>query len=469
MTGARVVVIGGGLAGIAAALDCADAGAQVTLLEARGRLGGAAYSFERDGLRVDNGQHVFLRCCVEYQALLARIGASDLVSIQERLDVPVVAPGGRRSRLRRNALPAPLHLAWSLLRYPFVGPRELLSLALAMQSLSRLDVEDPVNDERSFASWLAEHRQHRPAVEAVWDLIVRPTVNLGVEEASLAQAAQVFQIGLLTDARAGDIGWARAPLSELHDRAARVALERAGVEVRLRSTVRSLDASLTVVASDGFSECADAVVMALPPRQAVSLLPPEAGVDAGLADKLGTSSIVNLHIVYDRRVLDEPFFAGIGTPVQWVFDRTESSGLPGGGQYLAVSLSAADGELHATSQELRDRYVPLIAELLPAARDAVVERFFVSREHAATFRAAPGARAHRPGPRTAVPGLALAGTYTDTGWPATMESAVRSGHVAAAVVIESLGHDSLARGGRDLGQPNLAAPVAPADSVVVGS
>lgn len=430
MSGGRVVVIGGGLAGIAAALDCAQAGANVTLLEARGRLGGAAYSYERDGLTVDNGQHVFLRCCVQYQELLERIGASHLVRIQSRLEVPVIAPGARRSRLKRNALPAPLHLAGSLLRYPFVGPRELLSLAWAMRSLSALDVDDPANDERPFASWLAEHRQHRPAIDAVWDLITRPTVNLPVQEASLAQAAQVFQIGLLSDAGAGDIGWAQAPLSELHDRAARAALERAGVEVRLRSTVRVLDPSLTVAASDGFSASADAVVVAVPPRQAASLLPPQAGVDAKLAERLGSSAIVNLHIVYDRRVLDEPFFAGIDTPVQWVFDRTESSGLTEG-QYLAVSLSAADAELHATVGELRDKYVPLIAELLPAACSARVERFFVSREHAATFRAGPGARAHRPGPQTDVSGLVLAGTYTDTGWPATMESAVRSGHAAA--------------------------------------
>jgi squalene-associated FAD-dependent desaturase len=437
MSARHVVVIGGGLAGIAAALDCADAGAEVTLLEARGRLGGAAYSFERDGLTVDNGQHVFLRCCAQYRGLLERIGATGMVGIQDRLDVPVIAPGGRRGRLRRGALPAPLHLARSLLRYPFIGSRELLSLAIAMRSLAAVDVDDPANDERPFASWLAEHRQHRGAIDAVWDLITRPTVNLTVQEASLAQAAQVFQVGLLTDASAGDIGWARAPLSALHDGAARSALERAGVDVRLRSTAGSLDRHLEVAASDGFSARADAVILALPPRQAAALLPAEAGVNAGFAGALGSSAIVNLHVVYDRRVLDEPFFAGVGTPVQWVFDRTDSSGL-GDGQYLAVSLSAADAELHATASELRDRYVPALADLLPAAAGARVERFFVSREHAATFRAAPGARAHRPGARTALPGLALAGTYTDTGWPATMESAVRSGHAAAAVALEAL-------------------------------
>jgi uncharacterized protein with NAD-binding domain and iron-sulfur cluster len=133
-------------------------------------------------------------------------------------------------------------------------------------------------------------------------------------------------------------------------------------------------------------------------------------------------------------VLDVPFAAGVNTPVQWVFDRTVGSGLRNG-QYLAVSLSAADLELGETAAQLRQRYLPALAGLLPAARGATVELFRVTREHAATFRAAPGARALRPGPQTAIPGLFLAGTWTDTGWPATMESAVLSGYAAARQIL----------------------------------
>jgi squalene-associated FAD-dependent desaturase len=435
-----VVVIGGGLAGITAALDCAKAGADVTLLESRGRLGGAAYSFERDGLSVDNGQHVFLRCCTDYQELLSEIGAGELVNLQARLDVAVLAPDGRRGRLRRSGLPAPLHLAASLLRYPFLGVRECLSLAVTMQRLRAIDLDDPRNDARSFGEWLTEHGQGTNAKDAVWDLITRPTVNLSLADASLAQAAQVFQLGLLDAADAGDIGWALAPLSELHDRAAGVALERAGVHVRLRSGARAMQSSadsagFDVEASDGYSAHPDAVVLAVPPGRAVKLLPAQAGVAPDFAQRLGSSAIVNLHIIYDRRVLEEPFAAGVGTPVQWVFDRTGSSGLTEG-QYLAMSLSAADDELDDTAEQLRERYLPALAELLPGAREAEVKRFFVTREHSATFRAGPGARAARPGPRTQLAGLALAGAYTDTGWPATMESAVRSGHAAAKVILE---------------------------------
>lgn len=232
MTGS-VIVVGGGLAGITTALDCADAGARVTLLDVRPRLGGAAYSFERDDLRLDNGQHVFLRCCTDYMALLERLGSRELTTLQPRLDVPVLAPGGTLGRLRRSGLPAPLHLGGALARYPHLSPLERAGAGRAALALRRLDLDDPRLDERSFGDWLRRHGQGPAAVEALWDLIARPTLNLGVEDASLAQAAQVFRTGLLTATAAGDIGWARAPLGDVHDGPARRTLAAAGVEVRL--------------------------------------------------------------------------------------------------------------------------------------------------------------------------------------------------------------------------------------------
>jgi phytoene dehydrogenase-like protein len=248
MTDQRVIVIGGGLAGITAALDCARAGAQVTLLESRGRLGGAAYSFQRDGLWVDNGQHVFLRCCTEYQRLVHDLGADDLVTIQPRLDIAVLAPGGRRGRLRRSALPAPLQLAGALARFPYLNLRQRLALTAAMTRLRFVDPDDPANDRRSFGDWLRRWRQDRRAIDAIWDLIVRPTINLTSEEASLAQAALVFRLGLLERTDAGDIGHAVVPLSQIHDVAGRAALARAGVDVRLRTAAAAI-----VPDGDGFS------------------------------------------------------------------------------------------------------------------------------------------------------------------------------------------------------------------------
>jgi uncharacterized protein with NAD-binding domain and iron-sulfur cluster len=188
--------------------------------------------------------------------------------------------------------------------------------------------------------------------------------------------------------------------------------------------------------SGGPTVHADAVVLAVPHNRLGRITPEGANVPAGIS-KLGTSPIVNLHVVYDRRVLEHPFAAGVASPVQWVFDRTASTGLKAG-QCLAVSLSAAEAESTMTVDELRERYVPALADLLPAARKAHVELFLVTREHAATFRAAPGARALRLGPRTALHGLVLAGSWTDTGWPATMEGAVRSGSAAAREVLAQL-------------------------------
>ena len=441
MSGRRVIVIGGGLAGITAALDCAAGGAEVILLEARGRLGGAAYSFQRGGLEVDNGQHVFLRCCTAYRELIGRLDAQELVTMQPRLSVAVLAPGGRRGYLSRTGLPAPLHLAASLARYPYVSWRERLALAWAMQRLRAVDINDPEADGVPFGRWLAAQRQTRNAVAAIWELITRPTLNLGVDDASLAQAAQVFQVGLLSDAAAGDIGWALAPLSEIHDRAAARALQRAGVQVQLRSGAQAISPEPDggfLVRGRAFGERhADAVVVALAPDRAAQIVPAAAGLRDGFAAALGSSAIINLHVVYDRKVLEQPFAATVGTPLQWIFDRTGSSGLRQG-QYLAVSLSAADGERHDSAAALRARYLPELAGVLPAARSAQVREFFVTREHAATFRAAPGVRAWRPGPRTRLEGLLLAGAWTDTGWPATMEGAVRSGQAAASMALAGL-------------------------------
>ncbi len=174
----RVVVIGGGLAGIAAALDCAEAGAQVTLVEVRRRLGGAAYSFHREGLQMDNGQHVFLRCCTAYRALLRRLGSEPLVSVQPRLEIPVLKPGGRPFLLRRNSLPAPLQLAGALARYPHLTVRQRAGAARAALALMRLDPQSARELEQvTFGEWLARFGQGDDAVAALWDLIALPTLN----------------------------------------------------------------------------------------------------------------------------------------------------------------------------------------------------------------------------------------------------------------------------------------------------
>ena len=423
----RVTVVGGGLAGIAAALACADAGARVTLLEARPRLGGATFSVERDGLWLDNGQHVFLRCCTAYRGLLARLGVEGDVVLQERLEIPVLRPGRRVAWLRRSDLPAPLHLGRALARFGPLSPLDRVRVARAVRGLQRLSLDDPALDRITFAAWLGRRGQRPQAVEALWNLITLPTVNLPAAEASLALAAKVFKTGLLEEAAASDIGYAAVPLQRLHGDAAARALRAAGVEVRAGERVDAL-AALE----------ADALVLAVPHDEAAALLPAGALPPGVEPRRLGASPIVNLHVRYDRRVTDLPFAAGLETPVQWVFDRTASAGLDRG-QLLAISLSAAAGTADRPLDGLRAEYLPALEELLPAARGARVVSFWATREPRATFRGVPGTAAHRPGPRTQVEGLYLAGAWTATGWPATMEGAVRSGLAAAQALTEDAG------------------------------
>ncbi|HUB72830.1 MAG TPA: hydroxysqualene dehydroxylase HpnE [Solirubrobacteraceae bacterium] len=441
----RVLVLGGGLAGIVAALDCAEAGAEVALLEVRRRLGGAAYSFERDGLTLDNGQHVFLRCCRAYRALLARLGSERLTTMQPRLRIPVLSPGGRPALLRRGALPAPFHLAGALARYPHLRPARRLGAARAALALARLDPNDPALEARTLGSWLAGYGQDAAAVAALWDLVALPTMNVRAAEASLALAAFVFQTGLLASNDAGDIGFHDAGLGEILDRPARHALRAAGVQVRLGWRAQRLERDAGGFRAHGLEaagascERAHAVVVALPHQRAAALLEGLLAPTARALRALPSSPIVNLHVLFDRRVCEQPFAAGVGTPVQYLFDRSRAAGAPPGCQYLAVSLSGADAEMKLSVAQLRERYLPAIAQLLPQARTARVERFVVTREHAATFRAAPGVAALRPAALTAVPGLVLAGAYTDTGWPATLEGAALSGHAAAREVARALG------------------------------
>jgi len=424
----RAVVVGGGLAGIAAALELADAGESVTLLEARSRLGGATFSVERDGLWVDNGQHVFLRCCTAYRTFLERIGATSQTTLQRRLAIPVLRPGGRTAWLRRTGLPAPFHLGMSMARFGPLSASERVRLLPAIRSLQRLSLDDPALDQSSFGDWLAQHGQGERALRVLWDLIALPTLNLPAQDASLALAAMVFKTGLLEDAGAADVGWANAPLQRVHGDAAAKALAAAGVQVHLRARVGALAG--TTVAWDGSAIEASTVVLAVPHDVAAELLPPDALPQGVELQRLGVSPIVNLHVVFDRPVLRHPFAAAVDSPVQWVFDRTASSGLRDG-QYLAVSLSGADAYNESTVDELRAQFVGALRELLPQARSAEVLSFFVTREPRATFRGVPGTAAHRPRPATNVPGLYLAGAWTGTGWPATMEGAVRSGLAAA--------------------------------------
>jgi squalene-associated FAD-dependent desaturase len=476
----KAVVIGGGLAGISAAVALATAGDEVTLLEAKPRLGGATMSFNRDGLVVDTGQHIFLRCCTAYRGLIDRLGMTAHAPLQPRFDVTVVAPG-KRAVMKRRRIPAPLHMLPALLGYPFLNTPERLRLALAALAFKRLDEADAKTDEIRLGDWLEAHGQDERTRRVLWDLFSVSSLNVPGDDASLALAAVVVKTGLLGDADAADIGVPALPLGELHGTAAARLLGKLGATVRLQAKVASVEATGdggfrvglaradagAGADGDGAGEelLADAVVLAVPHEQAARLIPagalPAATVDGWAG--LGAAPIVNVHVIYDRTVMDVPFAAGVDSPVQWVFDRTRISGLHarasagqhGEGQYLAISLSAADEYANAPVAELREKFVPALAELFPAARDATVTEFFVTREKRATFRGVPGTAKLRPKAATGLPGLVLAGSWTDTGWPDTMEGAVRSGLNAASALQESSAAGATVKGFEEVTEVNF--------------
>lgn len=493
MSRRRVAVVGGGLAGIAAALAAADGGAAVTVVERRSHLGGLTWSFRRNGRSFDNGQHVFLRCCTEYRRFLDRIGAAGQTHLQPRLDIPVLAPGGARADITRTNLPSPLHLAGALLRYRHLSLADRARLGRPTLALRRLRLDDPALDDETFGSWLARHGQRPAAIEKLWDLITLPTVNVPASEASLALAAKVFRTGLLDHADGADVGWSTVPLGELHGANAARALATAGVDVRLGTTVDRLavrsgggnrgddgDGAVTLTvrpagapgpaghagaagaaAASGMTSAAgpagaagtaatgagravevieaDTVIVATPPDVAGTLLP--AGALPAVAG-LGASPIVNVHLVFDRHVTDLPLAAAVDSPVQFVFDHTVAAGMDPDGpeQCLVVSLSAADASIGGRPDDLVRTFHDALGDLFPAARRAALVDGVVSREHTATFRGRPGTAALRPSSTTSLPGLArvfVAGAWCDTGWPATMEGAVRSGTDAARAALEN--------------------------------
>ena len=506
MTARRVVVIGGGLAGISAAIRLREAGVAVTLLEARGWLGGATCSFTRGDLTIDNGQHIFLRCCTAYQDLLARLGVTGSVSMQDRFDVTVLSPHGQ-ARLRRSNLPGLLQFAGALAGYPLLSLAERLKVGRAVLAMRMADEASPALDQIALGDWLTARWQGDHARRVLWDLFTVSSLNVAGDQASTALAATVIKTALLGGRGAADIGISAVPLGELHGSAAERLLARLGAEVRLGTkavaietagrggrfmvrmassadgTERRLGAARGAAdgtAPDGAADgaladgaladgaladgalagrglAADGIVLAVPAWVAAKLAPAELAVAAGQWPQLGISPIVNVHVIYDRRVTRLPFAAAVDSPVQWVFDKTAAAGLSRG-QYLAVSLSAADGYVDVPAARLQEQFVPALSGLFPAAADATVVDCFVTRERRATFRQVPGSAALRPGAATAVPGLVLAGAWTDTGWPDTMEGAVRSGESAAQHIIGEIGGSAVAAQAQAQAQPAAAAP-----------
>jgi squalene-associated FAD-dependent desaturase len=407
----RVAVVGGGLAGLAAALDLVDAGHEVSVHEARPTLGGAVQTLpEREGdpsPPPDNGQHIALGCFEEYLRFLERIGERGSY-VRRRLALPVIGEDGR------VAVIAPTLRA--LLRYRHLPFRERLGLVRVLQRMRSVPDEPPLNAQ-TFGRLLRSLGASELQIDRFWDVFIRPALNLPTAEAGAVMGLFTVKTALLGPRSAADLVLPTRPLGQMHGEAAGRALERAGAEVRTGIRIESL-ADLD----------ADLVVLAVPPAEAARLLgSPEPALEP--------SPIVSVHLLFDRSILRHPLAALLGSPAHWVFDRGALTGHrpEGGGQYLTVVSSGAPELLEVRGRELVDL---MAGELRTRLGEAELLWSRVSREPQATVALRPGTEELRPqawesGRRDVV----LAGAWTATGWPATMEGAVRSGRNAARSIV----------------------------------
>ena len=443
------MVIGGGLAGLSAACALAERGIAVTLIERRNYLGGRAFSFidPHTGMELDNGQHVFLRCCTEYIDFLKKIRAFGQTTLQERLHVTVADRAGKRGVLSSTRFfPAPLDVLPSLLLYRHLGLMDRLRVVRGMLSIRRTNRERERErlESMSFRDWLLQHGQNDRTIAALWELITLPILNDTIDDASAYMGIMAFQDSLLAGKGMADLGYSRVGLSTLVSEGARQYIESRGGSLIMGRRVSDLhvtEGRVTGVRVGEETIDADAVISALPWDGLERLLDGEdkdTALSAVSPPQLEWAPIVGLHIGYDRPVMDEPFLTVVDSPIQWIFNRSLMQESADADSRLLVSISAAWREAGMTEEELREMAEAELRPVLPETRNASMTYFRVVKQTQATFRCLPGIQEQRPGQSTNVPGLFLAGDWTQTGWPATMESAVRSGNLAAKAAASSL-------------------------------
>jgi len=439
-TGARVAVIGGGLAGLAAGCALADSGFRVTLHERRPYLGGRASSYQHPGTNevVDNCQHVLLGCCTNLTEFYRRIGVADKIRWFDRL--VFVEPGGRESVIRPSFLPAPLHSSPSFLRAPCLGLADKLAIARAMAMLARPVAEE---ENASFLQWLQRHGQTSRAVERFWKVVLVSALNEDLDRVSVYYGAQVFRESFLKSRRAGNMGVPTVPLTELYDAAGDYIRERGG-EVRLRSSIESVqtETDRPAVAAEGQESAYDYVVLAVPFNAIAGLLP-----DSGDARPLRqaaasfeSSPITGIHLLFDRRITERPHAVLLDRTIQWMFHKSELLGRKdAAGSYVELVVSASRSLVEKSRNDIIELAVRELGEFFPQARSAALLKSAVIKEVHATWSPRPGSDRIRPGPLTPWPRVFLTGDWIATGWPATMEGAVRAGYIAAQALARAAG------------------------------
>ncbi len=454
----EIVIVGGGLAGLATASALAEQGLKITILESRPRLGGRASSFTDPvtGEQVDNCQHVSMACCTNLAEFARKIGIDHLfrrVPAARFLDEK-----GGISTLGADALPAPFHLTSSFLGARYLTWSEKFRVALGIAALRFPSRDRP---QESFEAWLRRHGQTDRTIERFWGTVLVSALNERLDRIDPVHARKVFLDGFLRNKTGLEIEIPTVPLGELYGTRLLQWLRDHGVVVQLKSGVRTLECNENgevtgVRLRSGELIDSDYVVLTVPFDRIQGMFPVELREvlpQLNPLEQMESSPITGIHLWFDRPVcppeLDHA--VTVGRLIQWVFNHSAIQGREpeGGGQYLQLVVSAAYDLLPLGNEAIRDAILADLASMWPAAREATLKRWWVVTEHGATFSVRPGIEALRPSQRTSIPGLLLGGDWTDTGWPATMEGAVRSGYLAAEAILDDLGRP------QELVQPEL--------------
>jgi squalene-associated FAD-dependent desaturase len=428
----HVAIIGGGLAGLAAAAALGSSGFRVTVLEARPFLGGRAtsYPLSQDGgpvFTIDNCQHILLRCCTNLLDFYRRLGVEDRIEFHKEFFW--IEPGGRISVMKRGVLPAPLHLTESFARLHFLSLKDKLDIGRAMiagksEFKSRTDL-----DRISMLAWLQEKKQGPTAIARFWRQVLVSAINEELDQMAAHHGLQVCWLGFLARSDSYQMGVPNVPLADLYSEDVWSRLP--SVSIRHRASVESVrfdGDSISCVIASGEAIEADAVVSAVPFERVAALFP-NLRLDLSAFHH---SPITGIHLWFDRAVTDLPHATLLDRTIQWMYNKE-------GGRHLQLVVSASRALVDMPRGEVIDLAVRELAEFFSQVREARIERAHVVKEVRATFSATPGLEEKRPFASTPIPNLFLAGDWTRSGWPATMEGAVRSGYLAAYAVNNTFG------------------------------
>ena len=422
---ATILILGGGLAGLATAAALGGKGHRVRVLESRAFLGGRATSYPVPGTTneaIDNCQHILLRCCVNLMDFYGRLGVADKIEFHREFHF--IEPGGRTSVLQAGVLPYPLHFTGSFLGIKFLSLGDKLGIGRALLAV-RLEYGRRTGlDEITMLDWLHEKGQSAVAIERFWRQVLVSAINEELHLMAASHGLQVFRLGFLGSGTSYEMGIPRVPLADLYGESAWKRLPT--VEILTRRTVDAIevaDGRVVGVLSGGERLTADAYVSALPSER-LSALMPSLPVEWGLFTH---SPITGIHLWFDRPVTSLPHATLLDRTMQWMFNKSE-------GRHVQLVVSASRSLTPMPRQDVIDLALKEMAEFFPLVREAHLEKAHVVKEVRATFSASAGLEAKRPGAVTGLANFFLAGDWTRSGWPATMEGAVRSGYLAADAV-----------------------------------